>query len=248
MLAIIQRSPDDTNKVKMYESLFYDEDHFARYDSPGTLGQKLGWVTEMLRISQKLDYKRGIAEGYNCTGIVYEWMAADVKRNTSQWTTLINTALKNYYQAREVFNEIGLLYNSGGTAANIGWLIYATGRKEQGLDTLLVAKQILSAFKESVFLAGTLDQIAILYHVRKDYSEALDYLLAAKTIYESTGKKRYLSLTYLQIADNLDHLKKHDEALSYVDKSMVLASESDFKGINEEANKLLISISKHRHR
>ena len=97
LLREIQNSKDDTNKVLLYERLFYSNNNAQLfYGNSENLDEKLIYATKMLALSQRLYYKKGIADGYNCIGIVY-----------SNKKGFASTAIDNFYSAITLYKETG---------------------------------------------------------------------------------------------------------------------------------------------
>jgi tetratricopeptide (TPR) repeat protein len=234
LLAEIQKSKDDTNKVKMYEHLIYDEDGVIHTDTK-VVDEKLEYAQKVLSLSQKLGYKKGIAEGYNDIGIAYMY-----KKGYSK------SAFENLGNAHMAFEAIGDKYGVGGAMCNAGILRLRLGERKQALETLLAARDTLQAFKGSIYLAITLDKLALAYYRGKDYDNALDNFHAAKDIYEKAGKKRYLAGVYVQISEVLRKQKKYDDAVLFANKGLALAKELSDEEIEKGANNILDYIRDHK--
>ncbi len=240
VLAEIQKAKNDTDKVRLYETLFYDlDDPYESLTKGENPGEKLKYAISIISLSQQSNYKWGLAQGYNCMGLVY--MFTDRRHP--------NKALENFYKAADILRNLGDMHMLGGVTANIGSVFFQHHFRKRSMDTLLRAKEILESIHDSsLYLACTYEKLGIVLSSSKNYQEAIESYLKAKTIFEKKRSKKYPCDIYLLLGWAYAGQKSYNDASLYTKMGLDIAKETKDSVMVTNAEKCLDYINKHSAR
>ena len=196
LLRAVRIAKEDTGKVRLLNTI-----SMLYHVSDPRSGIRYG--TEALRIAQKLDQKKGVAEAYNAIGVNY------------QAESILDTADDYFQQALGLNVETG---NKKGMAQNMGNIansFYMQSDYPKALDYLFRALKVFEALDDRKGIATQLSNIGAIYHVRKDYASALKYDTIALKKYIELDDKANTALQLGNIGNVYESLGNREEAIDH---------------------------------
>lgn len=225
ILVQLANAKEDTTRVNMYISLFYDY--------PATKKEKRKYAVAIARLSQELSYKKGIAEGYNCLGLTDAHSLAHVGRT-----------MGDYNMARYYFEQTGNMRGVGAVLSNIGKSLFNRGDRTGALDTFLRARVILEQCNDTAYLPFALYNIGSCYFKSKDYPRAIAHYNKAKSIFEFYGVQQGVAGCYWAIGHCYRQQKQYHEAIDAAKLSLEASQKSGCEKCISVSKKLLKKLEK----
>ncbi|MCG3167863.1 MAG: Photosystem I assembly protein Ycf3 [Bacteroidia bacterium] len=204
---LLGKASEDTNKAFLLTELAWEQ--LMTGDFNGSLQS----ADNALLLSEKLNYKWGIATAYNRRAGALEEFG-----NYSE-------ALKSYEMALTLFSEMN---NKKGMASgynNIALIYRNQGDFSKALECYLNALRIREELNDKKGIGSIYNNIAVLYSEQGKPVEALkNYELAAR-MREEIGDKRGLATTYGNMGIAYKELGNYEQALKYQFQSLSLSKE-----------------------
>jgi len=178
LLGALKTAGTDTQKV----TILYD---LCKIQSTAELGKK--YADEMLSISNKINYKKGMGLAYNRLGAI--------SRNQGDFKEALTFYFKSldFLAAQKDSFGIAKLNN------NIGESYRLLGDYPTALSYYLKSLGMLEKLDKQKFVATSLNNIAIIYRYQKNYEKALQYNMRSLAI-----RKKLKDLD--GIADSYDNI------------------------------------------
>lgn len=186
---------EDTNKVNCLHKLC------ILLQNTGDFNAALEDEKQMLALSKKLNWKKGIAKAYNSIGCIYA-----VQANYPE-------ALKNHYASKAMYEEMGERPRLAANYHNIGIVHADQGNYPEALKNFFTALKINEETGNKSWEANNLNYIGIVYENQLNYPEALKNYLKSLKIKEELGDKKGVSDCYNNIGDVYHDQKNYTEAL-----------------------------------
>jgi two-component system, sensor histidine kinase PdtaS len=171
LTGLIKTDKEDTSKVKHLNQLSWSQKSIGLYK------EALASLDQSLKLAQKENYKKGIADSYNLIGVVY------LEQGDSKH------ALENYMLAMEIRKETGDAKGIAALYNNIGIVEQATGNYGKALENYKEAAKINKQTGNKNWLANNYNNIANAYAESGKNDEALENYLLAKKIKEEINEK-----------------------------------------------------------
>jgi signal transduction histidine kinase len=214
---LLKTVKEDTNKVKILYEL---SDECAQEDI-------LKYAIPALKLAEKLNFKKGIADALNNIGYFY-YSRGD-----------LSLSLEYYYKSLKIREEIGDREGIAGSFNNIAVVYNNRGDVLKALeyhDKSLKAQQNIGN-KEGV--ATSLNNIGFIYKNQGNTSKALDYYFKSLKMYEDMGDKEGVATSYNNISSLYVSQGNYDKSLGYDQKSLKMAEEAGYKfGVARSLNNI----------
>jgi len=210
--SLLKTSKEDTNKAKIFLQLseICDEKDILKYAEEG------------LRLSEKLNFKKGIAGCLNNIGYANH----AVGNNTE--------ALENWNKSLKIFEEINDIAATAPVLNNIGFIYERQGLTEKSLDCYLKALKIREKINDKVEIANSLNNLALLYNTHGESEKSLELNLKNLKIQKEINDELGLGLTLNNIALNYYALGDQKKGLDYLFESLNLRIKiKDSMGISD---------------
>lgn len=229
LLNLLHTSNQDTNKVAIL-NLLAGTLEFSYPDSA------LNFVYEALELSQKLLYKKGIADSYYTLSFTYGRMGDFDKAMQYSKNSL------KYSEDIKDKKGISLSYNV------LGNIHSHLGNYQEALNYYLESLKIKEELKDTLNSAFTLTNVGLIHYYLGDYEKALQHyhqgLSLIKTV-DDFDSRRFEAITYNNIGNSLENLNKDDEALDYYFKSIEIKKElGNIRSLPMEYNNIGVVYSK----
>jgi serine phosphatase RsbU (regulator of sigma subunit) len=215
LMTILKTMPSDTNKAntlhEVSRAYLYELNNMEMVNYYATLE---------LELSQKLNYKKGIAYGLLNKGIFY-------------WSTgSYNTALYHYKKSLRVMTELGIKKGESSCYLNIGQVNCELGNYNEALKYMFQGVKIKDEIGDKKGLSSGYNNIGNVYQYQGNGAEALKYHLKSLKIKEELQDKVGISMSYNNIGLVFSVQGKPDEALMYYKKGVAIMEElGDKQGI-----------------
>lgn len=217
LIIILKTAKEDSAKVKVLINICSEKWKYAEY------AEAKKYADAALSLSEKIDFKNGVAEAYNQTGIVY-WY---VKDNLN--------ALVCHQKALSLYKQSGNKTGISNVLNRMGHDYADMYNYPMALEYFEKALHLDEELNDQNGVSKNLDLIGFVYMRQSDFPKALDYYFKASAIAETIGSKRGISAVSHDIGEVYEKQNKLDEALTYASKGLVLALEIGEKHLIEEA-------------
>ncbi|MES2836229.1 MAG: tetratricopeptide repeat protein [Bacteroidota bacterium] len=199
---LLKTDKADTNKVTHLNKLCWEQQRIGNYDTA------LALTKQALVLAEKLNYKKGIANSYNNTGIIF--------MNKG----IYPDALKKYFAALKIYDEINHKQGVADTYNNIGTIYAQQGNLDDALKNFIFALKIYEELNIKQDIANSYNNIGVLYMFQANYPESLkNHKAALKTRLEINDKLgiamsyNNIGINYYDLGNYTDALKNHLAAL-----------------------------------
>jgi serine phosphatase RsbU (regulator of sigma subunit) len=209
LLILLKKDKADTNKVIHLYKLINE------YKLIGDFETGLNYGTEALELSNKIDFKSGLAQTSNCIGNIYGRQANDSR------------ALEFYLKALKLYDE---LKNKKGIAiclGNIGVVYRDQMDYSKALDYYFKSLKINEEIKDKKGMGSNFNNIGIVYSELGNSSKALGYYFQALKIDQELGNKYGVATRVGNIGTVYNDLKDYPQALNYYFKALKMANQLD---------------------
>ncbi len=174
-------------------------------------------ANELLTLSQKLDFKKGIATAYRYKGMICT-SKSDLK-----------SAMNFYLKALNIFESIHYKTGIASCYQRIGIHYYIKGEYETAIQYALKAAGIYDEIGDQRGTASSYNNLGISYAYLGNYLQALRYNFDALKIREQCNDRFGISASYLNIGGVLFEQGKYDAALMYFNKALKIKIEQGDK-------------------
>jgi serine phosphatase RsbU (regulator of sigma subunit)/tetratricopeptide (TPR) repeat protein len=215
------------------------------------------YATQLLTLSQKLHFKKGIAYGYLNTAIYF--------KSKGEYKTSLEFDFRSLKLMKEIGNKrgesscyIGIGQNyidlgdypqatnytlqgikmkeevgdKRGVATgynNLGNIFLYQNKFQEALHYQLISLKIKQEINDKVGMGMSYNNIGLVFYSQSKFDTALIYLKKALQIKEELNDKIGMSTTYTNIGNIYFELKELDEALRYQIKSLNVSEETSNK-------------------
>ncbi|MBS1538270.1 MAG: tetratricopeptide repeat protein [Bacteroidetes bacterium] len=220
--------------------------------------KELSYARECLALSEKIGYKKGVANAYNNIGVFYKERGEYVKAKECNAKVLkIRFEINDIGGISGSYNNIGLVYLSEGNSGealrnylialeyaekgknrlskaallnNIGTIYKDMGNHLAAFDNYNKAMKINREMGNKVYLNANLTNLGVLQFNLKKYSESLLYYFEALSLGQELHRSEHQTLLiYRDIARNYESLQDYPSALKYYDSVLFVANKSKNK-------------------
>ncbi len=204
-------SQADTNRVNIQNTLgkqYIYISEFPRADS---------FANEAIKLSEKLNFKKGIAKGYSAIGIVYYYQGDLAK------------ALEYYFKSLKIAEEIGdktlMLSNIG----NVGIVYSNQGDYPKALEYYFKALKMAEESKDKNKIANDLGYIGVVYKNQKDYKKAVEFYNKALDMAREVNNRHLIITNVGNLGNIYTNEKEYDKAIDYYKQALEMAKEDGDK-------------------
>ncbi len=186
----------------------------------------LAYGNRAIRLAEKINYKKGIAQALNNIGVVYY--------NFSDY----NKALENHFKSLAMRKELGDKKDISASLNNIGNAYDGLSDYPHALDFFTQALKMREETGDKKGIAGSSNNIGNLYYSRGNYYKALEYFFEALKIYEEQGES---SVAHANALHNIGNVYKEQNdsknAIEFYEKGLKMREEiEDEQGIGVSYN------------
>jgi two-component system NarL family sensor kinase len=210
LIAILKTAKDDTNKANILIQLCRNNTDIDNK----AVGVYAG---ELLKLSQKTNFGKGMADAHNFLGIV-----EDDKSNYSRALELYGIALK-YARAAKLDRKVASIEN------NIGLIYWKIGDQQKALGYYYDALRVFERLGEKKFQANVLSNIGLIHSSLNAEHKALEFQRAALALRLQTKDDYGTASTYNNISKVFTELYKEDSAIYYTMEAIALQKKMDDK-------------------
>ncbi len=173
----------------------------------------MSYYHQARELSEKLNYKKGLAASYNNIGTIY-YFSSNYTSDTSY-----------QFRALRLFEEIGDKEGIARSNANIGLALYAQSQYVKALEYHMKALKVRQELGDKEAIADSYTSIGIIYTNQGEYTSALDYQLESLKIREQLKDKKAIALSNNYLGNIYKALKYYDKALECYSRALALYEE-----------------------
>ncbi|TAL59515.1 MAG: tetratricopeptide repeat protein [Bacteroidetes bacterium] len=182
LLTIINIVKIDSEKVNLLNQLAKE------LELKGNFDESINYSQEALKLSQSLDFKKGIAIAYNNLG------------NSNYSKGNLDVALDFHLKALNIRQEINDKKGIGDSYNNIGLIQYQLGNYDKALEYYYDDLKISEELKNKRGMAGIYHNIGSVYYDKKEYNKSLEFYFNAVKINKEIKNNKWLGNNYTNIA------------------------------------------------
>ena len=208
---LINKASEDTHKVILLMELAWVVNGIDSEECK-TLAE------EALKLSNKLNFKRGIGGAYNNIGIAHQ--------NQGNYAN----ALEYYYKSLKCFEELEAQNSNvrqineglGNTSNNIGVVYQINKDYDNAKKFYKRALKIYKQINDNGGVAASYNNMGSIYYDLKDYDRTLDYFFKSLKIDHISGDKTEIARNYHNIGAIFLEKGELDKALKYQKSALVI--------------------------
>ncbi len=170
-------------------------------------------ANESKKLSEKINFKLGIANSYNNIANVYYF-----QENYTE-------ALRNYSSALTIYHEIGSKKGIANTNNNVANIQANLGNYNEALKAYFSALKIFEERGDKKLIAAMYDNISMIFEYQKNYKEAINYCNKAVTLQKAINDKSGIESSYFNIGRIYSEEKNYAKALEYDSLALILSIE-----------------------
>ncbi|WP_417289732.1 tetratricopeptide repeat protein [Corallibacter sp.] len=205
LLLELKTIKDDTSKVKLLNEIGRKS-----FNTNITLAFK--HLQDAIILSEKLNYKSGLADSYKNLGTAYFYTRAYDSTRVYWQKSLQSIPASDSRKKGDAYNNMGVLFQRLGIV-------------DSSLYNYKKSLVYRLKLKDSSFAARSYNNIAALNRQKGNYQEALDYYFKALPIYRSYSLKKETSDALNGIGLLYKNLESFDKALAYLQEAYDLRKE-----------------------
>jgi len=256
----LQQSKHDSSQVNLLNKISLNY-------SDNDLQNSLKYARQALNLSNKINYKPGIAKA-NCNlgnifneqkkyqpAINYFLISIKIfeelgnKKDISKaYNNLgyIHLVQGDYIQALDAFfkslifsTELGNDYQTAFSFNYIGNIYFSQKRYELALDYYMQSFELRKKINDKIGIAASYNNIGEIYRLRKDYNTAYDYYQKAVELNKEIGNYIWLPINYQNLGSIFQDQGDYQKAISFFQKGLVISdSINDKNGISSINNSI----------
>jgi tetratricopeptide (TPR) repeat protein len=207
LLLALKASKEDTIKVKVLFSLSENCE----------VQDVLKYAGPMLRLAQKLNFKKGIADANNNIGFYYSTFSKP------------EVAMKYFNESLQVQQEIGNMQGIASCLSNMALIYRNQGQIEKALDLQIKSLKIKEKIGDKNGTVKCLNSIGSICEEQGQEEEAMAYFMRAMRMSMEVGNEQEIVSSLTQIGALYSRQGKLDEALKYYTKSLKISEKSNDK-------------------
>jgi len=214
------------------------------------------YTMEAIKISEKIDYKIGVADANKTLGILYFMVGEFEKANEATIKSKktfssiddqngvaaccvnigifngrqgkITEAKKSYEDALAIYQEIGDDEGSAKIYLNLGNLFKVQGNYKSALDNYYKGLEIFEKVGNEARVAQIFQNIGIVLSEQKEYDKALESYNKALNIFAKLEDIRGIAEVNNNIGNNYSDLQEYNLAIDYYLKGLKLFKDMNF--------------------
>jgi tetratricopeptide (TPR) repeat protein len=194
---LLKKAPNDSAKAELLVSLAFEEMSVDARKAEAT-----SW--EIINLSKKINYKKGLAAGYNVLANVYQMKGLEEK------------ALENFERAIKIRTEIGDKKGLAGSLHNCGNSYLHLGDNAKALEFYMKGLKMRQEIHDKTGCAMSYVGIGNLHRNLAEYKKSLDYQVQAAAIYKEVKDTRMLNRAYFNIANTYVDLGQNSKAEEFL--------------------------------
>ncbi|GAB3775751.1 hypothetical protein GCM10028818_20280 [Spirosoma horti] len=245
---LLKRSLADTNRVILLNKavgLFYSNDP----------KKAKSYAEQALQLSQQLNYQRGIGRSYLSLS-VYQWsqgayqLAIDLSKKALPYFEALNDqngiasvyshlgvsarglgdfpqAITYYFKSLSVNEKIGDQAAVAQNYNNIGIVFKYQEKYDQALYYYWRSLRT-SAGIDPRNQAGTLQNIGLIYQLKKDYPKAITYLNQARARFATLNEPKGLVICDNNLGDTYSRMQQYDRAEQFIQRALKTGTQFNY--------------------
>jgi serine phosphatase RsbU (regulator of sigma subunit) len=207
---LLETAKEDTSKANLLNEIAR-----AYLFQLNDISHMYTYGAQELKLSRKLNYKKGIAYGLMHIGIY--------KRSHGDFKEAIVYAEKSLV----LMKEIGFKKGEGSCYINLGVAYLDIGNYQKSIENTIKGMILKEKIGDKKGAAISANNLAEIFMDQGNYKEALKYLAKSLEFAEQTGDRLQISVAYDDIGRILEKQEKLDEALGYFKKAAKISEELD---------------------
>jgi len=210
LLTALSKAKEDSIKLNLYGQLMHVHVNYKPLEG-------LKYQQAALDLAQKLNSKTGIAAIKDNIGRL-NWRLGN-----------FNEALKNHFEALEIYTQTGDKKAQGKVFVSIGQDYLDDGRYDEARSYLLKALKTGKEAADTITIAAAFDVLSYLYEVQGNIPESAKIRYEYLKVVEYSGDKNAIVHATSQLAFNYKDLGNNEEAMKYFKLGLQPAKEAGDK-------------------
>jgi tetratricopeptide (TPR) repeat protein len=195
------------------DALLIMSEHFFASD----FNLSLSYSREAFLISDKINYKKGIAVAHNNIG--YSLTDLGDYKN----------ALEHYLISIDLFKELGEENKEAIAYNDIGYIFQSQGLIEKAIENYIKSLKLLEKLNDKGSVGACLNNIGLLYHEQNNFEKALEYYEKGLKVKEEIGNEKSIAVSLNNLGSLYFSQQKYYEAKEYFFKSLAKRKKTNDK-------------------
>ena len=204
LLNAISDSKDDSLKVDLYLNL--------GVDLLGTeTSEALQYIEKGIQLSTEINYKKGLADGYNAKGRAYSQLGN------------FQEAILSFQEAQKFFEEIQDQTGEANILSNLGSIYYMLGNNTKALELHFESLKISEQVDNKLRIGTALNNIGTVYSSSPNtINEALTNFKKSLEVFKEINLESGMAITAMNIGEVYFLESKYDSATYYHEVALTL--------------------------
>lgn len=201
---VLEHLEEDTSRVNTLNDIAY----ILYRISPD---EAIEYGVEARDLSEKLDFKEGLAQAYKMIGLGYY-----MQGNYTE-------AIKNWEPALSLFEQFGDTQLVANMLSNLGSAYYTTGINEEAIEYSLRALKLAEELGDSVRIGTLLNTIGLVYSEQPGTLDmARSHYMRTMEIADAIGYDALVGVSYINLGELYIEKGEYDSALFYFQESLTI--------------------------
>ncbi len=205
LLNVVKIAKDDTSKTNLLNKI---STTYLETD----LEKSLDFAKRSLALSEKIGFKKGIANAYFLMGNICNYKAEHLE--AANW----------FKRSLAIRKELSLMTDVGQTYSSIGYCYEDMGNFPEAKKNYLASLKIREQLKDKIGIAKCNANIGNVYYQNGNIPEALKFLLPALKVFEEFGDKRMIAALSHNVGTMYMYQNK-PEAMSFLQAALKINEE-----------------------
>jgi tetratricopeptide (TPR) repeat protein len=179
----------------------------------GELDKALEYFGKSLGLTEKLDWKDGMAANFGNIGIIYK-----IKGD-------LETALEYYGKSLKLNEELGSKEGMASNYGNLGIVYQIKGELDKALEYCGKSLKLNEELGSKEGMASNYGNLGIVYRIKGELDKALEYHEKALRLSEEPGSKKVMAIRLGNMGNVYLTKGELDKALEYYEKALELDEE-----------------------
>lgn len=206
----LTQMPDDTIKALKLSNLSYQ---YLKYQ----IDTALVYGRRAVLLSQKLNYKFGLASSLNQMGLIHKYL--------SDFDSSLIYYKKSYY----LFDSLKFDLEKASVLNRMGNIYKRYGEFNKSIDCFLNSLRIYQNLNDSIHMSDVMNNLGVLYDDMRYFDKSLEYYFLTLEMRKKINLTNNIHIIYMNIANAYDQKDDHVKAAEYYKQALYLLKDPDNK-------------------
>jgi serine phosphatase RsbU (regulator of sigma subunit)/uncharacterized protein HemY len=203
----LQSAREDTNKIDLMNNLVTEWITIGNYPQADSL------ALEELELSERLNFKKGLANAYNSLGV-----ACSYQGDYSQ-------SLQYLFKSLNLYEELNAKRGQAIALKYMGTVYSKEGDSTDAITYLHKALHIFTELKDTNYIATALLSVGNLYEAQGDHSTAIAHIARSLELFKMINEKDGIASSLMYMGDIYNNRNDYPQSLDYYNQAIPIFTE-----------------------